>query len=141
MIPALFLDVDGVLNTTASLSKHKEIDETCLANLRYILASTKVELVLTSTWRKLPAYRKKLFKEIGFSFWSTPNVQGAKRGEEIATFLTMLPIPPRYVILDDNNDFLPEQQPYVVLTDPAFGLIRPKAEQVLILLNQPRNQL
>lgn len=47
----IFLDIDGVLNTSYSRQKHKIIDEFRIAYLSEIVKLTKAKIILTSTWR------------------------------------------------------------------------------------------
>lgn len=47
----IFLDIDGVLNTSYSRQKHEIIDEFRIAYLSEIVKITKAKIVLTSTWR------------------------------------------------------------------------------------------
>ena len=60
----IFLDVDGVLNSTnklievynKTLKSHScysyPFDENCLENLKLLVQKTNSKLVITSTWRK-----------------------------------------------------------------------------------------
>ena len=47
----IFLDIDGVLNTSYSRQKHVTIDEFRITYLAEIVKRTKAKIVLTSTWR------------------------------------------------------------------------------------------
>ena len=47
----IFLDIDGVLNTSYSRQKNVAIDEFRLVYLAEIVKRTKSKIVLTSTWR------------------------------------------------------------------------------------------
>ena len=47
----IFLDIDGVLNTSYSRQKNKIIDEFRIAYLSEIIKLTKAKIILTSTWR------------------------------------------------------------------------------------------
>ena len=50
--PIVFLDIDGVLNSTASRAEgDHNIAPPLLANLQHIVATTGAEIVLSSTWR------------------------------------------------------------------------------------------
>ena len=47
----IFLDIDGVLNTSYSRQKHMAIDEFRVTYIAEIVKRTKAKIVLTSTWR------------------------------------------------------------------------------------------
>lgn len=60
---AIFLDIDGVLNTPSSESRCGEyigIDDEKVENLKKIVENTKAEIVLISTWKKYWRKEKKL---------------------------------------------------------------------------------
>ena len=44
------------------------------------------------------------------------------------------PLEFRYVIIDDDTDFLPEQQPHLIITDPIIGLTAKDAEKAKAIL-------
>ena len=45
----------------------------------------------------------------------------------------------RYVIFDDVPDFLPEQMPYHICTDPRIGLTPADALKAIAILNEDSN--
>jgi hypothetical protein len=54
----VYLDVDGVLNTTAATVSRQVLDSTLLANLRAVMdAVPGSALVLSSSWRQLEKFR------------------------------------------------------------------------------------
>ena len=60
---AIFLDIDGVLNTPSSESRCGEyigIDDEKVENLKKIVENTKAEIVLISTWKKYWRKEEKL---------------------------------------------------------------------------------
>ena len=59
------------------------------------------------------------------------------RGDEVQTFLGQCAPGCRYVILDDRDDFLPEQRSHLVQTDPATGLTDALADRAITLLTDP----
>jgi hypothetical protein len=62
--------------------------------------------------------------------WKTPSLGGpaAKRGDEIEAWLAAQGRPD-YVILDDDNDMLPEQHHRFVKTDSLDGFLWPAYER------------
>ena len=132
MQPYLFLDVDGVLNTYHSLVEGDDLHSPCVEQLRRILKEADPEVVLSSTWRNYPDLRRKVWKVVGHRGKCTPKIGGVWRGGEIDLFLKKDPRP--YVILDDDNDMLPEQMPNLIQTDPTVGLTEERADKVIELL-------
>ena len=143
----IFLDVDGVLNSTNKLisvyNKTRKphsgynypFDEKCLENLRILVQLTNSKLVITSTWRMddvglnillntLRIYN--LDKEvIGY----TP-ILGTKRELEIKEFLSTLDNDPNFIILDDDSDFK-ELLPFLIKTNIQTGLSRNNVESAV----------
>jgi hypothetical protein len=71
MIKALFLDVDGVLNSDDyqfcsgkwNMSKKSQIDPTSIPLLNQIIAATNAKIVVSSTWRSHRTLRGKRYME------------------------------------------------------------------------------
>lgn len=147
-IKVIFLDIDGVLNSTKSIlalggaphgileEQKKYIDMIALGLLQRICMHENIKCVLSSTWRILNTYQ-----EVG-EFFNLPIIGATPRGGiltmpsgftmEIASIRgmevqrwleenTQWDIQ-SYVILDDNSDFLDEQKPYLVQTTYEEGL-------------------
>lgn len=145
----LFLDIDGVLNSdTFYLNRPKEIkhlpyplsefDPACITRLNRILDETKARLVISSSWRHGTFLDRILSKAgIATEMWDiTPYGMGKPRGYEIRQFLKEHPDIENYVILDDVDNMLPEQQPHLVLTKYYYGLTDEDAEKAINILNQ-----
>ena len=135
---AVFLDIDGVLNSTSWWARRttmefpfREFDPACLERLEVLLYEHDAALVISSSWRsgRDTADVRNLFNEVG-EFWGLglglpERIVGAtevlerERGEEVASFCSEHEVR-RYVILDDQTDFF-ETQPLVWI-DPAHGL-------------------
>ena len=98
---ALFLDIDGVLNTRTTVvgapSGRTGIDESRVRLLKKALKQFgKAEIVLTSDW--------KLMREDGDDFSYLVSMLGKfGRGEGIQSYLAEHPGIDEYVILDDNT--------------------------------------
>ena len=161
----LFLDIDGVLNTgwwysqmDRNTPKDKygyAFDPRSVANLKKILEETGAEIVISSSWksfglseledmwqeRRLPG------KLIGI----TPNSVSDEmllnadldhmelfhiRGMEIKEWLDKHgKNVSHYVIIDDMDNFLPEQQSHFVQTDPEVGITEKGSDMAIKILN------
>ncbi len=124
----LFLDIDGVLNSTQSAREHGSfmtlIDE-AVEHIIELQSHNGVELVLSSTWRKKPMHEKYLMDIYNIPLFDrTPVLPGLKvtRGEEIARWLHFNKQVTHYCIVDDDSDMLPEQLPFFVQTNTEHGL-------------------
>jgi hypothetical protein len=136
----LFLDVDGVLNTTATWDCIQEqnyvyrLSRELVDNLKQIRKDTDCKIVLSSTWRKREHAMQLLESNIGPISSVTPIKKGP-RGNEIKAWLELTNFSGNYAILDDNGDMLLEQLPYFIQTDPEFGLTNTLVHRVICLLN------
>ncbi len=115
----LFLDIDGVMNTTkthvllgnsSSLQERPELyfDPLALSFIKAI-SNKGVKIVLSSTWRigkVIPDIQKKFSFEL---FSKTDWIVDGCRGDEIKRWIVNNPEVKNYVIVDDGNDMLPEQ--------------------------------
>lgn len=147
MTPILFLDVDGVLNCRTSHEITGEpvchVDADKVALLNEVVRRSGCHVVVSSTWRKGPESGPDSCREIlnagGVRVpfarnWRTPESWHGIRGGEIAAWLTRNGSP-RYAIVDDNSDMLPEQQARFVQTDFEHGLTREHADRLIALLS------
>ena len=161
----LFLDIDGVLNTKwwyTQINKNTPkdkygyaFDPNAVANLKKILDETGAEIVISSSWksfgfseleemwqdRRLPG------KLIGI----TPNSVSDEmllnadlehmelfsiRGMEIKEWLSKHgKRVSHYVIIDDIDNMLQEQQPHFVWINPEVGITEGNAVQAITILN------
>jgi len=150
----IFLDVDGVLNTTHSsmwtISKKK------LKLLRRLVETTGAEIVVSSTWRvprwtaidnkqPLDVLRKKLFYSKMKIFDKTPIIYdkgcAVDRGIEIDQWLKDHPEVTNYVILDDCDEFTKEQKSHLVLTNPDNGLTEIDVILAIFILSQDKEDV
>jgi methionine--tRNA ligase beta chain len=128
----IFLDIDGVLNVDyADKDQFGHIfrDE-YVQNLKEVIEKTGAKIVISSTWKDKGIERM-------LSLWKERNLPGeiidvtpdcvdvceatnivyydqVKRGHEIKLWLDRHPEVTQYVIFDDIQDFLDEQQDYFV---------------------------
>jgi len=106
---AVFLDIDGVLNTTSTRNPRKlpyVADPKLVRRLKRLLASTGAKPVLASTWRYDPAG---LFsaRHHGIPFIGcTPDLPHRPRRAEIVAWLKKHPRVTRFAVLDDDDDGL-----------------------------------
>ncbi len=109
---AIFLDVDGVLNSDKYFDKiinlningiEKDVDIEKILLLKEAVNATGAIIVLCSSWRytKKALLLKKLFLENGLVIYLTPFIQN-ERGLEIKKWLLDNPFVDEYVILDDE---------------------------------------
>lgn len=109
---AIFLDVDGVLNSDEYFDKIKnlnidgiqsEIDVEKIKLLNIAINETMAKIVLTSSWRytRNAQELRKLLSEYGISTDSTPFIQN-ERGLEIKQYLSEHPDVEDFVIIDDE---------------------------------------
>lgn len=133
----VFLDIDGVLCARRShlgfcgegLMQH--LDPVAVKMVHSLLANHGAELVLSSTWREFhdKISMTAILQNAGMPTvtwhqnWKTPVSLHGCRGKEIAQWLTESGGDCGYLILDDNDDFLPEQEPFFVKTDFDDGLL------------------
>lgn len=158
----IFLDIDGVLNVIPQGRDkygscfHKHFEE----NLKWIVKETNAKIVISSTWRFSGIeIMKEMWKERdlpGDIIDITPFTsvvtdydasfsERAERGNEIRDWLNKNGDVEKYVILDDDNDMLREQQDFFVKCsgnqhhedsiDIGYGLTRQCAEKAIKILN------
>ena len=130
----LFLDIDGVLNNSNLIGKSgpDALDPDALTFIK-ILENFGVEIVISSTWRKL------------YKIWDLQAMLGVKtktvtpyrpdetRGHEIKAWLDWWE-PSCYAIIDDENDMLPEQQPFFVQTTWRDGMQQEHFDKICQIL-------
>ena len=111
---ALFLDIDGVLNTRTTVvgapSGRTGIDESRVRLLKKALKQFgKAEIVLTSDWKLMRedgddfSYLVSMLGKFGLSLSGKTTDVWVGRGEGIQSYLAEHPGIDEYVILDDNT--------------------------------------
>jgi len=153
----IFLDVDGVLNSTRKLIEvynitHKPhsgsnypFDEECLKNLQLIVLETNSKIVISSTWRKHKKNIQVLFNElkkynldkevIGFTKVIDGNLEN-----EILEYLSNIEIDYNFIILEDSLNFS-TLLPHLVATKTYFGLTYENALLAIDKLNSKKRIL
>jgi len=149
----IFLDIDGVLQV-----QHPERDEfgavyhpKFVENLRTIIEETGAKIVMSASCRSegLPFLRA-MWKHRNYPgeiIGITPHSEERHRGKEIKTWMTFFYVE-NYVILDDNDDMLPEQMEKLVQTsgnqdhpdceDIGYGLTKQCAQEAIKILKDGR---
>lgn len=142
----------GFFNETDIIEdKDVKWGQSLVNNLKEIVEKTGASIVISSTWRKYFTIEK--FKQMFALYgWNNAPVIGktkdiskrvgkmsslyeaVSRGVEIAEYLNSNKIA-QYVILDDYNDMLPDQQSHMIETDPLIGLQKSDAERAINILN------
>ena len=166
MHKVIFLDIDGVLNTKwwytqmdRNTPKDKygyAFDPKAVANLRRIVEETGAIIVISSSWKCMGLSQMEEMWDVrnlpGKIVGITPNSVSDEllvnadidsielfhiRGEEIKEWLTRHgKHVSHYVIIDDMDNMLPEQQSVFVQTNPEVGLTEDDANKAIVILNK-----
>lgn len=127
----LFLDIDGVLNSTRTSVAHggyphelthtEAFDWVAIKLLQRLCDSSGIQVVLSSAWRLTHDY-----KDVAKAFDlpiidSTPSLLGC-RGDEIQHWLDNHVEVTNYAILDDDPDMLESQWTHFIHTRGAEGM-------------------
>lgn len=142
--PILFLDIDGVMNTTTGGSC-EAFTRRAVENLREIVAATGCAVVISSSWRENKMERlHDVFKAHGLGavrekiIGSTPLLDSADlpaREDEIGCWLHANGLPPAMAILDDEP-FTGTLKRWLVQTSCETGLTEAHARRAIALLNK-----
>ena len=162
----IFLDIDGVLNTQlwyTQMDRNTYIDKygyafdpNAVANLKRIVEETGADIVISSSWKCMGLTQME-------DMWNDRNLPGRIvgitpnsvsdelllhadidsmelfhiRGEEIKEWLSKHgKRVSNYVIIDDMDNMLPEQQSHFVQTNPEVGITKEDSEKAIIVLNK-----
>ncbi len=166
MNKVIFLDIDGVLNTERwyrQMDKDTKkdrygypFDPESVLNLSKIISATGADIVISSSWkfwglsamkemweeRSLPGeiiditpnrMSDEMLLKVDFEDWSTMAGKGHEikewlqnNGEKVSA----------YVIIDDENDLLPEQQEHFVEISPETGITKEDTAAIIQLLSR-----
>lgn len=141
----LFLDIDGVLNSTSWAMNTQQtgiwgIDKNTIPHLQRIVDETDCEIVISSTWRILRSLQEirstlVLAGLLGARVISRTPVLGGVRGKEVEKWIAdnargdFL-----HAILDDDTDFFPRQP--LVRTNVRYGLTEREAQRCIEILTE-----
>lgn len=146
-----FLDIDGVINSedyavyryeTKQFNKDQFIDERAVAFLNYLIDQTEAKVVLSSSWRGSFEETENRLKAAGFKyefFDKTPYLGSRHRGSEIKAWIEEYeknnePLE-SYVIIDDDNDILEDQEKNFVQCNFIHGLTSVDCYKAIGILN------
>ncbi len=144
----LFLDYDGVVNTPMWNKKGTKVsygfpEDGKVNNFQAVqwvselCRKCKFDIVVTSSWREEKSYRKCLINgglRRGVTIADAlPVDEGKNRGELIRDYLLLHPEIKYYLILDDEDDLLPEQLPHLVKTNASYGFLEPEYDRAIAL--------
>lgn len=113
------------------------IDPNAVKLINCVVAMTNAEIVVSSTWRSdwnIP-YLLRYAGLIRPIYGITPLSKDRHRGNEIKEWLNEHPEVTNYVIIDDDNDMLDEQEPYFVQTSWYDGINDYNVEKAIKILN------
>lgn len=152
----LFLDFDGVLNTTRYRREHPipkgisfferavyRIDPIAVARVNKILDATGAKVVVSSTWR-MGLRTEQLSKLLvagglveGKVIGKTPSLPGDHRGSEILRWLDGNPDWQRYVVLDDDAFDMDGVRDHFLHVNPIHGLTDEDARKAIEMFEAP----
>lgn len=138
----IFLDVDGVLNSSLDGYSIRLKTDYHLELVKNIIEATEAKLVLSSSWRIGPTKARnnllKRLEEYGLQIMdSTPVLSGASsRGDEIRQWLNESKYEiESFVIIDDEDDMEEFIAKNMVQTNTAVGLQEKDASKCISMLN------
>lgn len=134
----LFLDFDGVLNTSEDLERGELFAQANVAALNDIMDHTDAHIVVTSMWR-LGATPEELEDMLlgagvhaaGRVIGTTPSLEESPRGAEIKAWMERAPVRVEDFVILDNRDDMATFIPHLVQTDPQSGLLQDQVAQVV----------
>lgn len=144
----LFLDYDGVVNTLMWNEKGTKVSYNFPSDnkvnnfqavqwLSAFCLKCKYDIVVTSSWREERNYKECLINgglRKGVEILGcTKEPDGKSRGEEIADYLNAHPEIKHYIIVDDEDDLLPEQRSHLVKVNGNYGFLEPEYRQCINL--------
>lgn len=145
----IFLDIDGVMNSETYYksvnTKHKNFSRFNPISINIVTKLVKefnAKIVISSLWRF--AMKKELSQELKKSNlvnylhndWSTPVIQPGHRGKEIKLWLDSHPDITDFLILDDDEDILPEHSSCHIKTTLLEGLQEEHYFKARVILEQ-----
>lgn len=158
MQSTVFLDIDGVINSTENIRTQRsngkpttagdiEIPTEMLLRIKRILEETKSILVISSTWRKFKNHMYNLerqFAKVGVSINGITDNTGKDRGYEILAYLRnnkLMGCP--YIVLDDDSfdikNYIPSEN--FILTSGFIGLTDDQTDAAINSLNYQKSIL
>jgi len=152
VVPILFLDIDGVLNSVEWMkhgtmwgSNLGALDPVACARLDRVLAATGADIVLSSSWRhSTPCEKMQTFLRVRgcpsarvidrTPFGSEMRTRGGERGHQIQQWLDDHHTP-RFAIVDDSTDMV-HLLPKLIRTPWETGLGDEHVELLIAMLSE-----
>ncbi|MEZ7892772.1 MAG: HAD domain-containing protein [Candidatus Wallbacteria bacterium] len=147
----LFLDVDGVLNTSGKYF-NKDLNPECLRELQRVITSTGADIIVSSQWRchnYLMVFLNELIEGMGGKIvGKTQQIGLYQRIGEIENYLEYVQTPFRYAVIDDERKYFFEgdekeilastfdlHDHLVIVEDKTKGLTAAEANKLIDILN------
>lgn len=136
MVKYLFLDIDGVLNSSEDDFTHNISDEK-INLLKQIVEKTNCRVILSSSWRNMPQLKMAFCRQLaqhGIEVFSqTPYLPEKSRVDEIRTFLSnnLRPENCPYAVIDDDNLDIDN----FIRTDYNHGIQQSHVDKIIEILN------
>ncbi|MGM9878237.1 MAG: HAD domain-containing protein [Bacilli bacterium] len=147
----IFLDVDGVLNSTKKLIKisnltgkpYSEInypfDENCMNNLKYLVEKTDSYIIISSSWRKQNDMRNRLLEELRKYDLENRIIGYTKalgnKADEIREYILSSCHNINFIVLDDDKK-LENMIDNLIITDSYYGLSKENVDTAIRLLRK-----
>lgn len=137
----IFLDVDGVLNSSQDGNSIRLRTDLNLKLLQRVVRETGAKIVLSSSWRNGPAKvlnnLHKRLEEYGLEIMeSTPDLGSLCRGDEIRQWLNANEEHvEKFLILDDEDNMAEFTEEDLVQTDSRIGLQEEDSIKCIKILN------
>jgi hypothetical protein len=142
----LFLDWDGVLNTTPKLAHNPEdvkFYRLAIINLEYLLNKIPdLKIVVSSYWRYLGLEKvKEIMKKNSVDPRRITDITGQEKADgrereyQIAHWLAEHPEVEKFVIFDDDKEFN-ALKPKLVKINPSTGLNQANVEKAMEILGE-----
>ena len=141
----LFLDIDGVLNSTKTSvgldgyphepDQHDLFDMAAVGLIRRMCLAGDIKIVLSSSWRILHHWQD-VGKALDLPVIDATPGGGGERGPQIQQWLSAHPDADEYAILDDDSDMLPGQMDRFIQTDSQEGLTWERFRALCTLFGQ-----
>ena len=150
-INVIFLDVNGVLNSTKklidlyietgkpNLGINYPFDEECMNNLKYLVEETNSYLIISSSWRKRVDKKERLLEElrkydldkriIGYT-----KILGPKL-DELKNYILLFSNNINFIVLDDDKR-LESMVDNLIITNSYYGLSKENVDTGIRLLKK-----
>lgn len=150
----LFLDYDGVVNTLMWNEKGTKCSynyphDRKVNNFQAVQWISKFcqqchySIVVTSTWRMANNWRECLINgglRSSIEILGCTDITDGKRGDEIKHYLNEHQEIKYYIIVDDENELLAEQQSHFVQTNPLIGFGVREYQKCLKIYNKDKSK-